>query len=82
MRLDQIDAELIPAPSRLTHVIDVWHTEEARPRHLWRLFNDTTEALKVTLEIPEVARRTERLHGLADLPDSKDRPGRRCPALR
>lgn len=61
------------APSRLSHVIEGWHRDEPRPRHLWTLFNDYTEALKGTLEIPELTRRTERLHGLADLMVAKVR---------
>ena len=62
------------APSRLAHVIEAWHRDERpEPRHLWTLFNNYTEALKGTLEIPELARRTERLHGLADLAVSKIR---------
>jgi len=60
------------APSRLPVVIDGWHRED-HPRHLWSLFNDFTEALKGTLEIHELARRTERLHGLADLSVAKVR---------
>lgn len=60
----------IIAPSRLTHVIESWHRED-QPRHLWGLFNDYTEALKGTMEMTELARRTERLHGLADLEVSR-----------
>jgi len=53
-------------PSKLTPVIEAWHAEN-RPRHLWQLFNDFTEALRGEIELPVLARRTERLHGLADL---------------
>lgn len=58
------------APSRLTPVIEAWHRDD-RPRHLWGLFNDYTEALKGTMEMAELARRTERLHGLADMEVTK-----------
>lgn len=54
------------APSHLTPVIDYWHRDD-QPRHLWGLFNGFTEGMRGNLEIPELARRTERLHGLADL---------------
>ena len=60
------------APSRLTPVIDGWHRED-QPRHLWGLFNGYTESLKGTMEMTELARRTERLHGLADMEVAKIR---------
>lgn len=51
--------------SRIAHVIDGWHRDD-RSQNLWGLFNAFTEALRGTLEVPELARRTEKLHGLAD----------------
>lgn len=54
------------APSRVTRVIDAWHGN-GHDRTLWVLFNAVTEALRGTIEVPELARRTERLFGLADL---------------
>ncbi|MBI1784618.1 DUF932 domain-containing protein [Candidatus Sumerlaeota bacterium] len=56
----------IIAPSKITPVIDAWHKPE-RPRDLWSLFNDFTATLKGTIELSELARRTEKLHGLTDL---------------
>ena len=56
----------IIAPSKITPVIDAWH-KSGRPRDMWSLFNDFTETLKGTIELSELARRTEKLHGLADL---------------
>lgn len=65
------------APSRIAQVIDGWHrpmignghleTPDSCTGNLWFLFNAFTEALKGTMEISELARRTERLHGLADI---------------
>jgi len=54
------------APSRLLHVIDAWDRPD-QAHSLWMLFNAFTEALRGTIDVPELARRTEKLHGLADL---------------
>lgn len=56
----------IVAPSRIAQVIDLWHRED-RARNLWSLFNCFTEALRGTVEVSDLARRTEKLHGLADM---------------
>jgi hypothetical protein len=57
------------APSRIPHVIQAWDKHEGNGESwsLWALFNAFTDALKGTMELSELARRTEKLHGLADL---------------